>query len=558
VFILLLIFLGLLAPVWGEEGYRYRLFTQNQRPNEAPPRALSERVRQQVWRVFQPLLEQPGDRVPVLGSWSKSQAIPERPRAHGPLRIVRYSPQTQDAQLDRLSITFSEPMVALGRVGDGEFPVHLTPSPPGNWRWQDPRTLCFEPKGRFPNSTRFEVEVPAETRALSGALLGQSVSWSFSTPTVHAVWETPYSSSQNWMPLLVIDFDQPVEKLQAYRLFHLESRLGEVACRLARPDEMPKTYRQRRPALCLLPTVPLAKQTEYQMRFEAGLNSSEGPLPTVKEQTHSFSTPGPLTLYSDDQTGEFSGDFCWLSFSNELVDLRPGMLKIEPPISFAAEVHGSLIRVKADFQPGETYRLTVDSSLSDQLGQTLGTAQTVQVRRSPLPPSLQVLSPHQGNLVSLKPGSPLRLSCHNLDRILVSRFPVRIEDWPAFRQGTLSLPEPASQWVQPADEPLAVSARPGHWVMQLETGDLKRQLWVQVTDLELRAFQCDQDLLVGCNQPGTVISAGSSQATVGSDGWATLRLDGSSQLLLAEFGEDRALMADPWEGVAPGTNWPGI
>lgn len=553
-FILLLILLWLVGPVWGEEGYRYRLSTQNQRRYDAPARLLSERARQQIWRAFQPLVEQSGDRVPVVGTLSRgrpqARVVPKRPRPQGPLRVVRFSPQSQDTQLDRLSITFSEPMVPLGKVGDGEFPVHLEPLPAGKWRWQDTCTLCFEPKGGFPNSTRFEVEVPAETRALSGTLLGQSVSWNFSTPTVHAVWETPYSRSQSWMPLMVVEFDQPVEILEAYRIFHLDSKLGEVVCRLARPDEVPKAFRQRKQALCLLPTVPLAKGTEYQMRFEAGLNSTEGPLPTTKEQTHCFSTPGPLVLYGDQQE-ELFYDYCTLLFTNDLANFTPEMLKIDPPIPFAAEAHGCSIQVKAAFRPGHTYSLTVDPNLSDKLGQTLGTAPTVHMRRSPLPPSIQALSPHQGNLVSLKPGSPLTLSCRNLDRIRVSRYPVRIQDWPAYRQGTLPLPDPSAQWVQPAGEPLAVSSKPGHWVMELEAGDLKQQFWVQVTNLELRAFQCDQDLLVGCNQPGALLSAGASQARVGSDGWASLKLDGGSQLLLVESGEDQALLADPWEGVAP-------
>jgi hypothetical protein len=59
-----------------------------------------------------------------------------------------------------LSITFSEPMVAVSAPGEAAstVPVRLTPEPPGRWRWIGTRTLLFEPEGRFPIGDRVVVE----------------------------------------------------------------------------------------------------------------------------------------------------------------------------------------------------------------------------------------------------------------------------------------------------------------------------------------------------------------------------------------------------------------
>jgi len=77
------------------------------------------------------------------------------------LTVLRYMPEGQVPLAPELSVTFSQPMVAVTSQGDaaGVTPVKLTPTPKGNWRWIGTRTILFDPDVRFPQATTYSVEV---------------------------------------------------------------------------------------------------------------------------------------------------------------------------------------------------------------------------------------------------------------------------------------------------------------------------------------------------------------------------------------------------------------
>src|SRR5206468_3285989 len=82
---------------------------------------------------------------------------------HQPLQVLRWSPDGDVPIAPQLSITFSQPMVAVTSQGDAAatVPVTLTPTPRGHWRWIGTRTLLFDPEVRFPQATTYTVEIPA-------------------------------------------------------------------------------------------------------------------------------------------------------------------------------------------------------------------------------------------------------------------------------------------------------------------------------------------------------------------------------------------------------------
>ncbi len=106
----------------------------------------------------------------------ETAARPEAATA-GPLEVLRRMPEGDVPLAPHLSITFSQPMVALDShagLAREASPVRLSPQPPGEWRWVGTRTLVFEPEGRFPMATDYRVEVPAGTRAATGGALASA------------------------------------------------------------------------------------------------------------------------------------------------------------------------------------------------------------------------------------------------------------------------------------------------------------------------------------------------------------------------------------------------
>ena len=120
----------------------------------------------------------------VLGAFPPKPGKPAPKVAKGPLEVVRFAPEGDVPLAPHLSVTFSQPMVAVTSLEElaSETPVRLEPTPKGKWRWVGTKTLLFEPDERFPMATEYTVTVPAGTKAKSGATLAKAVEWTFRTP----------------------------------------------------------------------------------------------------------------------------------------------------------------------------------------------------------------------------------------------------------------------------------------------------------------------------------------------------------------------------------------
>ena len=62
-----------------------------------------------------------------------------------PLEVLRWMPEGEVPLAPELSVTFSQPMVAVTSQEDAAktTPVKLTPQPKGNWRWIGTRTILI-------------------------------------------------------------------------------------------------------------------------------------------------------------------------------------------------------------------------------------------------------------------------------------------------------------------------------------------------------------------------------------------------------------------------------
>src|SRR3989440_4626287 len=206
---------------------------QSQAPNNvAPTTRLSESEVQNVLKRLPPVKAEAGDQqefalrerslppprtgktINVSFPSSEPAPTPEQKTA-GPLEVLRFAPEGDVPIAPQLSITFSQPMVAVTSNDDlaaQDVPVKLTPQPPGKWRWVGTKTLLFVPDGRFPMATEYSVTVPAGTRSVKGGTLTQSRIWSFDTPP--PTLKTRYPDDDGTRPrdeLMFIEFDQRID-----------------------------------------------------------------------------------------------------------------------------------------------------------------------------------------------------------------------------------------------------------------------------------------------------------------------------------------------------------
>ena len=212
-----------------------------------------------------------------------------------------------------VSLTFSEPMVALSSHGDADAttpPMRLVPRPPGRFRWVGTQTLLFEPDGeRFPKATDYAVEIPAGTHTATGRPLAATKAFKFSLPPVKVESFHPDEREPTKLdPMLVATFDQRIDcaAVLAHVLVDPVGPSGPVAMRLATDDEIEAdefargALKRAEPGrfIAMKPAAPLPKATTFKARFPPGLPSAEGPKPTTAEQAFAFETFGPLKLMS--------------------------------------------------------------------------------------------------------------------------------------------------------------------------------------------------------------------------------------------------------------------
>ncbi len=233
----------------------------------------------------------------------------------GPLEVLRYSPEGDVPLAPHLSVTFSQPMVAVTSHADtiaAGVPVRLTPQPEGHWRWIGTKTLLFEPTGRFAMATDYRIEVPAATKSATGAVLTAAKRWNFKTPPPTLQSSYPTEGPHRRDPLIFVGFDQAIDAAAVLKTIRVRAANTEWPTRLATGEEIaadPVVSRMAEAAekgrwLAFRvfdsknsnSPAQLPAATTVSVAIGPGTPSAEGPLKTVAPQEFSFNTYGPLRV----------------------------------------------------------------------------------------------------------------------------------------------------------------------------------------------------------------------------------------------------------------------
>ena len=336
-------------------------------------------------------------------------AEPDAP-VTGPLEVVRVQPEGAVDVVPFVSVTFNQPMVPLTTLDQLEatrVPVEISPVIEGRWRWLGTRTLRFEvvpgPLDRLPAATEFEVTIPAGTRSEAGNALAADVEFSFSTPPPTVTSFVGDSESTTTTPVFVATFDQRVESEAVLATVELVVDGGDVVpVRRASTDEIDGDERARTAveqalddrAVAFRPVSALPPDTDFTVTVGPGTPSAEGPLATTAATTFSGRTFGSLEVVDqncrsarDCEPGtpfviEFSNTLDPDEFSAEQVTLDPAI----PGLNL--DVHGSVIQLWGQTQGRTNYVVTLDGSLTDVFGQSLGEDVRLEFEVGTAPPTL--------------------------------------------------------------------------------------------------------------------------------------------------------------------------
>ncbi len=372
------------------------------------------------------------------------------PAAAAALKVELATPQGEVERAANLSVTFSQPMIAvasLDAVAAEQVPVKLSPQPAGKWRWVGTRTLLFEPEGGFPQATAYTAEVPAGTKAPGGATLSRAHRFTFATPPPKLRASHPQGAGQPRQPLLFARFDQAMDagSMRAAASLRSPGSAALPALRAATAeeiaaDETVAALVKASPEgtfVVLRPEAPLPADTPITLRFAAGLRSAEGPRSTGRALEFGFRTHGPLRLV-EARCGWGREAACppgtpWrLEFSNRIDEeaFSADLVAIEPALPDASiEVHGQTLMIAPRGARRGAHRVNVAARLRDVHGQTLEAPATAALTVAPAPPWAAIAG---GDLAVLEPGAPLRIYSTNVSELRLEVRRVDPADWPAW------------------------------------------------------------------------------------------------------------------------------
>lgn len=541
-------------------------------------------------------------------------SFPETTRAgahevsSAPLQVLRVSPQGNVPLAPSLSVTFSQPMVAIGSLEEAaaNIPVKLSPQPPGKWRWVGSKTIVFEPEVRFPMATDYSVTVPNETRSAIGTKLETSKSWRFATPPPTVTNTYPdKDDTQTRNPLMFMEFDQQIDPDAVVRTIKVRAGNVVTSARLALSEEVRSNDEVRELAgkatagrwLAFFAVNPTSAQTtgalppgtRATIAIGPGIPSAEGPKRTTRAHTFSFPIYGALRVKGhdcDDSKRCQRNNSFTIKFTNDLDEsaFKDSMVKVTPAIGkMEASVDSDVLTIEGEKRAGTTYRVSLDPAIKDEFCQSLGASQPVTFYVGPTTP---VLSAPQKSFAILNPFGPAQFSVYSINykNFRVGLYSVQPEDYSKW----LSYQDPGPEEKQPRlpgqlvlSRMIPVNGKPeetvetpidlepalknghGQVILVVESPQVRRgpafkiEVWLQRTDIGLDAF-VDKTQLVGwatslkdgSSLPKVELEIqpnGSKQST-GADGIARLPLPlqetKGPSLLVARSANDVAILPD--------------
>ncbi|MBT8493292.1 MAG: Ig-like domain-containing protein, partial [Deltaproteobacteria bacterium] len=492
------------------------------------------------------------------------------------LEVVRFAPEGKVELAPRLSVTFSQPMVAVTSQAQAArtVPVELKPMPKGQWRWVGTRTLLFDPEGRMPMATRYQVHIPRSVESASGRNLGSDKDWSFETPPPTLVVKWPQGRSIGLEPVIVMVFDQAIDKRRIAQMVEVRAGSRTVGVRTATREEIEADEGARgivasQPHgdrwVALRANKPLPRNTSVRIVVPRGTPSAEGPLKTRSAQSYSFRTYAPLQV---ERSTCYSRPLCipggqwWITMNNQLVvdSIDPGDIEITPDLpGREVRITGNSITIEGLSAARTQYTVKLPAELEDSYGQQLGKDTEVKFRVGSARPGLMGPS----GLVIADPkarGTTLNVYSVGQSTLDVEIYRVGPHDWPAFADymykwrrkkpprvpgkkvwgGKVKVKGSPDELVETGiDVSPALTGGLGHAVVLVQPSSWKGrwkpriQTWVQFTKLGVDAVEDGDRLIVWANQLEDGASVAGAQvelrpqrlkATTTADGTATFQL----------------------------------
>ncbi|MBV9216318.1 MAG: Ig-like domain-containing protein [Acidobacteria bacterium] len=398
-----------------------------------------------------------GQMLPVKFPSDEMRARPNVDMSGQTLQVIRYSPEGEVPLAPDLNVTFSQPMVAVSSQEQAAqyAPVELSPQVEGRWRWLGTKTLMFDTTKRFPMATKFTARVPAGTKSATGQTLAKDVVWTFTTPAPKVLQMVPANQIVRRDAMMFVSFDQAINPEAVIKTMTVTGQGKRLPIRLATDAEIAgdaaiSMYsKQAQPGRWLAFRAvnsdgtsdnALPPASTITVSVDKGTPSAEGPLTTPAAQSYTFNTYSPFAFgraYCGWQENKNCSPFeTWmLEFNNsiEASKFTKEMVHIEPAVEgLSIYPSGNYVYIQGYKKGRTTYKITVDGTLSDIFGQSLGKPAVATIKVGSADQSLYAQG---GSMTVLDPTAKQTFSIYstNHNAVRVKLYAVDPKDWAQFQ-----------------------------------------------------------------------------------------------------------------------------
>ena len=382
--------------------------------------------------------------VAALPLYSPLTSLP----AQEPIRVVRHAPVDTARSGDVITISFDRPVVgSLDRTPDPTRIVRVEPSIPARIQWRDPTTLRIIPNQPLTPGGRYHVTVSNEFTAIDGGRLEAPYEFTLRTRGPRMLLSLPmlypqYANSLTPNGTLQLVYSAPVDSAAFVRSARIEITEGagcerrsipymiRVQREIAKTDEnlqyaggwdRDTTGDRFRRFVELEPASRLPEDCAGAIVLPS-LDPTDRP-----EIRYPIATARRFTLERFDCASEdcAAGRLLRLWFTAPVHrDSIARHLRLEPAVPFTIVESGdanTLWVLRLDIRPRTTYRVTVDSSLTDVFDRRLGAVATRSLATGDRTPALG----HQLGFFNVSRARPvLRITHVNMDSAQLVIVPI--------------------------------------------------------------------------------------------------------------------------------------
>jgi uncharacterized protein YfaS (alpha-2-macroglobulin family) len=334
--------------------------------------------------------------------------------------IASFAPSGTVDTLAQIRVIFRDDLIPLERLESPDEAAVLAkfsiaPALPGRFRFLTPRMIGFQADAAIPVATRVRVTIAKGLRDVRGRTLNDDFSWTFNTDVI-ALTDLPLQNDAKTQPdpgplLPTIRLSSNTALDVASLIAHgsLVPGNGGAAIGLAVPPNAAPSSSPSPPpdqtfdpsqaaySYVFVPAQTLAKGTTYRIVFAPGIAPVRGNLASTSTFTGRLRTYGPLsydglTQSQDTDGGRLDSGTPTLTFSNPIDTKTLTAIHVQPAPATGnaiATIDDSTVGINpALLTPNTDYTVTIDPTLADTFGQTLGTAARATFRTTDVTPSV--------------------------------------------------------------------------------------------------------------------------------------------------------------------------